>query len=177
MSFIKSTAGIITGIGLVILILVVYTKCDDIKAWNYNRHIQKADSAVTVANVTHTEGATIRRSHTVLINSPEVKHDTTAQKVVKSSNAVIANADKEITSLRTAVTEAKAAGEKPAPRWVPYVDALYAFNIDSTVVKPQLKFRAGIDYRLPLHINAKIELEHTKQYPWTINAGVHVTFR
>lgn len=174
-AWLKSTAGIITGIGLVILILVAYTKCDEIKAWNYNRHTAKADSALVVADTAHSEGIVARTEHEKLLNTPEVRNSVAAQKVVVSSNKVIAKADKEIAALRTTVDETKAAGEKPVPRAIPYIDVLGSVNADTTQMKMRMVIRAGIDYRILPHVFAKIEVVRDPNY--RLNVGAHITFR
>lgn len=171
----KSYLSIAAAIATVILILVVYTKCDDIKAWNYNRHIVKADSAVHKADEIKEAGVVVRTSHNKLINSPEVTNDTTAMKVVVSSNKVIANTDSENVALRTANKELHAAGEKPVLRLIPYMDALVRFRLDSTTVKQGYMGRAGIDYRIINHISAKVEYQYDGRHQ--VNAGLHITFK
>lgn len=171
----KTVTGSLTGIAIIVVAGIIYLKIDDIKAWNYNRHIVKADSAIHKADEIKVAGVVVRASHKKLINSPEVINDTTAMKVVVSSNKVIANVDSQNVALRTANKELHDAGEKPVPRLIPYVDALVSFRVDSSVVKQSYGGRAGIDYRLINHVNAKVEYEYDRGHK--LNAGIHITFR
>lgn len=173
------------------LAIFAYTKKDEWFAAKYNKHTEAAvihTAAAVVAGAKtdsiKKEGVKIVAKHNALINTPEVKNDTTAMKVVVSSNKVIANKDSTIKSqdstvkeLKLAAKETKAAGDKPTPRWIPYVDVLALVQADSNSVnKPILNVRAGIDYHLiSNNISAKIELSHARRTEF--NVGIHITFR
>ena len=188
-AWLKSTAGIATGIAIILAAIVVYWKWGDIKAWNHDRHIAKAEQHVETAkplivsaDSAKKEGVQIRTRHNTLINSPEVRNDTTAQKVVKSSNKVIANTDFEVSKLRAAIAqkdsaidEYKKAGPPPGPKLVPYIDAVYKFNMDSTAMKPHMVLRAGLDYKILPFTSVKLELERNPAYQ--LNVGAHIAFR
>lgn len=190
---------VLGGVLAIVATIFVYTHVDDWKRARFDAktvsaaaHGDTAAAFVAIADTTHAEGVVIRDNWRVLTSSSEVKRNPVAVKVAEKGNAVIANADKEATALRSAnaqltlqVHDLETRGEPPKPRAIPYIEPLYSFR-SSGRATPLL--RLGVDYRLLPHVSAKIETsyepppapkpgEDAMKPEFRLTVGGHITFR
>lgn len=198
--YIKTAAGIVTAIVLVALLIFGFIKFLN---WNDARknaqrakeivsaqaHADTAKTEIVAADTAHAQETILRDSYARLITSPRVRSNPVAVEVAHAGSAALAKSDTEVVHLRNAntqlqrqISDLQAAGPEPVPRAIPYVDPLFSVR---TTGKPIINVRAGLDYRIISHINAKVELAYEpppsggiKQNPeLRLNVGAHITFR
>jgi hypothetical protein len=176
--------GVLVAIGVVLLVAGVwkgYSLVDTLRTAHRDKKLVAAaahhDSATTFharADTAKAKGAVVRGQLADLVSSPKVQADPIALQVAVAGAAVIAQADTEISNvrsenqqLRSEAADVKSAGSDPGPRGIPYLEPLVRFRRHEKAVPIA---RAGIDYRLFPHVSAKLELEYSNP-GLTVNVG------